>query len=366
MVIGISFATQVMTQQPSILLGLLGRTYSFIKDVSAPDIWVMDPGVQFVEESKPMRDIELLRVRGIDGILWAVPMYKGIIRARMPDGTFSGLDMTGLDNVTLIGTPYKIISGSINDFRRPDAIFIDINAVNSRLKIKSTNGKSKTLAIGDTIEINDRRANVVGFVKTTRNFILQPQIFTIYSNALKYSAPSRKKLSYILVKAKPGVDQIELTKKITKITGLAAKTTEDFKQHNLNYWMKNTGIPINFGITVILGFIVGAAIAGQSFYGFLLENLKHYAILKAMGVTNNVLVRLVLLQATTVGFIGYGIGVGLTTLFGINVQDAVLAFRMPPIILVFSAVGVLFIVSLSALIGIKKIISVDPVSVFRG
>ena len=76
MVIGISFAAQMMTQQPSIFVGLLSRTYSFVKDVSEPDIWVMDSGVQFVEESKPMRDIELLRVRGIDDVLWAVPMYK--------------------------------------------------------------------------------------------------------------------------------------------------------------------------------------------------------------------------------------------------------------------------------------------------
>lgn len=366
MVIGISFAAQMMTQQPSIFVGLLSRTYSFVKDVSEPDIWVMDSGVQFVEESKPMRDIELLRVRGIDDVLWAVPMYKMLMRARMPDGTFSSVDMTGLDNATLIGAPYRIISGSINDFRRPDAIFIDINAANSRLKIKDNNGKPRALIIGDTMEINDKRATIVGFVKTTRNFVLQPQIFTTYSNALKYVPPNRKQLSYILVKAKPEVDQLELAKKITKITGLAARTTEDFKQHNLDYWMKNTGIPINFGITVILGFIVGAAIAGQTFYGFVLENLKHYAVLKAMGVTNGMLVRLVLLQAITVGFIGYGIGVGLTTLFGINFQDAVLAFRMPPIILIFAAVGVLVIISLSALIGVRKVTSVDPASVFRG
>ncbi|MBX9804418.1 MAG: ABC transporter permease, partial [Alphaproteobacteria bacterium] len=48
MVVGISFAALVMTQQPGIFVGLLSRTYSFVKDVSLPDIWVMDTGVQFV------------------------------------------------------------------------------------------------------------------------------------------------------------------------------------------------------------------------------------------------------------------------------------------------------------------------------
>ena len=366
MVVGISFAAQMMTQQPSIFVGLLSRTYSFVKDVSAPDIWVMDPGVQFVEESKPVRDIELLKVRGISEVLWAVPMYKGLLRAKMSDGSLATVDITGLDNATLVGAPYRILSGDINDFRRPDAIFVDIDAASSRLRVDTGNGKSKPLEVGDTLEINDKRAIVTGMVKTTRNFVLQPQIFTTYSNALQYAPQSRKKLSYILVKAKPGVDHSALAKKIVEVTGLSAQTTEDFKQHNLNYWMKNTGIPINFGITVMLGFIVGAAIAGQTFYGFVLENLKHYAVLKAMGVTNGLLMRLVLLQAITVGFIGYGIGVGLTSLFGANFQDAVLAFRMPPILLVFAAVGVLIIISLSALLGVRKVTSVDPASVFRG
>ncbi len=68
MVVGITFAAQMMTQQPAIFVGLLSRTYSFVADVSEPDIWVMDKGVKFVEESKPMRDIELLKVRGIDNV----------------------------------------------------------------------------------------------------------------------------------------------------------------------------------------------------------------------------------------------------------------------------------------------------------
>ena len=366
MIVGISFAALIMTQQPSIFVGLLTRTYSFVKDVPAPDIWVMDPGVQFVEEGKPVRDIELLRVRGINGVKWAVPMYKSLMRAKMPDGSLKSIDITGLDDATLIGAPGRIISGNINDFRRADAIFVDVNAASSRLRVKTDEGKSRSLDVGDVIEINDRRAIIVGLVKTTRNFVLQPQIFTTYSNALKYSQLGRKNLSYILVKANSEEDHRELAARIERVTGLKAYPKEDFKQVNLDYWMDNTGIPINFGISVLLGFIVGAAVAGQTFYGFVLENLKHYAILKAMGVTNGMLVRIVMLQAVTVGFIGYGIGVGLTSIFGMNFQDSILAFRMPPELLLFAASGVFLIISLSALVGVKKVTSVDPSSVFRG
>ncbi len=130
--------------------------------------------------------------------------------------------------------------------------------------------------------------------------------------------------------------------------------------------MKSTGIPINFGISILLGFIVGAAIAGQTFYNFVQDNLKHYATLKAMGLKNHILARMVILQATVVGLIGYGIGVGLTTIFGMLVHDTVLAFLMLPSLLLFAGLGVLLIVVLSAILGIRRVLAVDPSIVFRG
>jgi putative ABC transport system permease protein len=365
MIIGVTFAAQMMTQQPAIFIGLLTRTYSVVKDIPEPDIWVMDPGVKFVEKSKPIRDIELLKIRGIKGVLWAVPMYKSATSIKLPDGTIASVDLTGLDDTTLIGAPYRIPASELKDFKRPHAVFVDIDAANTRLRVNLGNNQSRALAVGDTLEINDKHAIIVGMVKTTRNFIIEPQIFTSYSNALLYSTQDRKNLAYILVKAKNGVNHNALAQKIINITKLEAQTVEQFKQHNLDYWMNNTGIPINFGITVLLGFIVGAAIAGQTFYGFVLDNLKHYAVLKAMGATNNMLIRIVLTQALAVGFIGYGIGVGITALFGLCFQDEVLAFRMPPFLLLFSAAGVLIIIFFAAIIGIRKVTSVDPANVFR-
>ena len=76
------------------------------------------------------------------------------------------------------------------------------------------------------------------------------------------------------------------------------------------YYIKYTGIPINFGITAALGFLVGTAIAGQTFYNFTLDNLKQFGALKAMGATNVRIVEMILLQALVVGLLGYGIGVG--------------------------------------------------------
>ena len=65
--------------------------------------------------------------------------------------------------------------------------------------------------------------------------------------------------------------------------------------------MKYTGIPINFGIAVALGFLVGTAIAGQTFYNFTLDNLRHFGASRRWAHGNGLLLRMILLQALMVG-----------------------------------------------------------------
>src|ERR1041385_5384450 len=96
------------------------------------------------------------------------------------------------------------------------------------------------------------------------------------------------------------------------------------------YYAMFTGIPINFGITTLLGFLVGTAIAGQTFYNFTLDNIKQFGALKAMGATNGRIVAMILLQALVVGLLGYGLGVGLAILFGEGTKGGELAYYTPP------------------------------------
>ena len=157
----------------------------------------------------------------------------------------------------------------------------------------------------------------------------------------------------------------ELCARIERVTGLEAVTQKDFVWMTVNYFMKYTGIPINFGIAVLLGFLVGTAIAGQTFYNFTLDNLRQFGALKAMGALNTTLLRMILLQALLVGLIGYGIGVGLASLFGLLTKNSELAFRMPWWILAISASAVTIICMLSALVSIRKVMKLEPAVVFK-
>jgi len=76
---------------------------------------------------------------------------------------------------------------------------------------------------------------------------------------------------------------------------------------------------------------------------------------------------MIILQAFTVGVIGYGLGVGLATLFGrLTASEGQLPFveTWPLLALVFGAL--IGICCLSALISIVKLAKLEPAIVFRG
>jgi len=159
----------------------------------------------------------------------------------------------------------------------------------------------------------------------------------------------------------------KVARRITQATGLKACTKSEFFWMTVWWFIKNTGIPIAFGATVMLGFVVGLAISSQTFYSFVLENLRNLGALKAMGASDAVLSRMVMLQTLTVGLIGYGCGVGLATLFGM----ALLKKGMPPFFLpwqlpLVTLGAILFICWLAASLGIRKIRNLEPAVVFRG
>ncbi len=358
---GLTFAALLMTEQAAIFCGIMQWSGSTLDNVGAP-IWVVDPMVEQINDTEALRDTDLNRVRSVEGVAWAAPFYQGMLRTRMPDGSFKFVQVLGIDATTFAGAPAVITKGRLEDLRLPNTVIIDEFGAE---KLSRTPGKP--IEIGQTFEINDHEARVVGICKTRMAFSGNPYVFTTYDQAMQYAPNTRKMLSSVLAGAQPGEDPAIIAARITQATGLKAYTRDQFFWLTVWWYIKNTGIPVAFGATVLLGFIVGLAISSQTFYSFVLENLRNLGALKAMGASDRVLARMVMLQTLTVGFIGYGCGVGLASLFGL----VLLKKGMPPFMLpwqlpLLTLGAILFICWLAASLGIRKIRQLEPAIVFRG
>jgi putative ABC transport system permease protein len=348
------------------------NTASQIRDIQGADVWVMDPSVQFIEDITPLTENDLYRVRSVPGVRWAVRLYKGQAVAQLEKGNFKTFSVIGLDDQTLVGAPAQMLEaadgsgevrqGSVGDLRRPDAFIIDERGFQFLFP-------NQPLRSGWTVELNDRRAVCVGVCKSSPTFQTFPICYTLYSRALSFAPQERRTLSFILAQGEPGVPPQEVCRRIHDETGLKALTQPEFSEMTITYYMQRTGIPVNFGITVVLGFIIGAAIAGQTFYLFTIDNLKQFGALKAMGLGNGRIIGMVLIQGLVVGAIGYAFGVGLASI----TEDVIMARvkGIPPAmymawqIPVGTACAAGLIVVASALVSLRRVIQLEPASVFR-
>jgi putative ABC transport system permease protein len=295
----------------------------------------------------------------VPGVAWAVRLYKGQARMKLIEGRYQQALVLGLDDTSFVGAPREILLGSVADLRRPDAVIMDEAGYKYLWP-------GQPFELGRTFELNDHRAVLVGICKASRTFQTFPVLYTRYQQALNFSAQERRVLPFILVKATPGTGTDEVCQRIRARTGLQALTRDQFAWKTMQYYLQRTSIPQNFAITIALGFVVGCAIAGQTFYSFVQENLNQYGSLKAMGVTNRRIVGMVLVQGLVVGALGYALGVGLASLFGYVMRNTEVSYFMPWQVPVIAAGAVALIVVLASLISVRSVLRLEPAVVFRG
>lgn len=370
LVAGLFFATFLIVQQASVFCGLMLWTTATLKNVGAP-IFIVEERVEQINETNPMRDTDVSRVRSISAVKWAMPLYSGIQRVRLDDGSFKTVQLLGIDAASLAGAPARMIEGNLEDLRLPNTVVIDELAT-ERLS-SDPDDPTKRIKIGDRFEINDVEARVVGICKAMRSFTGGPYLWTTYERALQYTPQSRKMLTAVIAAPVDGMTAAQAAKEIEDRTDLRAYINtdfgddpRDFNTATIWWYVKNTGIPISFGTTVVIGFIVGVAISCQTFYAFVLDNLKHLGALKAMGMSNFRLSIMLIVQAVTVGTIGFGLGLAATALFASGaLKNGQPPFFMPWQIPVFAFAVVQVICMLAAMMGIIRLSLYEPAMVFR-
>jgi putative ABC transport system permease protein len=251
--------------------------------------------------------------------------------------------------------------GSFESLREPQSVIID------RVGYKYF-FPDEPLALGKQIEVNDRMLRIVGICNSAAPFVNLPVAYTRYSIALDLVGRERNLMSFIVAKPAPGLTDTEVARRITENTDLRALTAEEFGWETIWYYVRNTGIPINFAITVAVSLIVGMVVAGQTFYLFMLESLKQFGALKAIGVTNWRIAGMVLLQAFVAGAIGYCLGIAMTAEFFEATKDSLdlRGFYLAPQVMAGVAATVLVIVALASVISIRRVAVLEPAVVFRG
>ncbi|MFH1820093.1 ABC transporter permease [Thiobacillus sp.] len=378
LIFGITFTSFLVTFAASYFTGFMTRGFALITENGTTDVWVMDPAVSSVEQTTNLPWSALDRVRSVTGVQSAVPLVLGTAEARFPNGRFQPFQVIGVDDASLSGLPLLRSGTSPMTLRMPDAVVVDPGGTSGKLDtpIRASDQwphgpplldvPARELAPGDELLVNDHRVLVVGRSEALPRFPPRPLLYTTLSNATRILLPERRRLTFVLATAAPGMSPRELATRIEARTGLRARSSADFTEDTVRWILTSSEDVGDIAAMLTLAMSVGFGVTGVMLYMFTQENLRQYAVLSAMGTTPRVLLSMIFAQAGLCALLGTGLGIGLSGVIGELAKMAGYPFRIMWFTPLLGGVMVMIVSVVAAALSARPVLKLQPVAVFAG
>jgi putative ABC transport system permease protein len=353
--VGVVFAVVLIAIQVGLFLGFATTTSSII-DHSGADLWIMAQGTRDVDQTVAISERKLYQSLGVKGVERATRLNVDFANFRRSDGGSESVLVIGFDPLTGLGGPWNVVEGDIRDLNFPDTIMVDELY---RQKLGITH-------LGQVVEIEGHRAQVVGFTRGIRSFTQSPYVFTSTRSSLHYSRLREDQSKYVLINLVKGADRDTVKAALEQnIADIDVHTTAEFSASTQHYWMFTTGAGLALIVAALMGVAVGIVVVSQTLYATTVDHIAEFGTLRAIGASNAYIHGVILRQAVMSAVIGYGIGMLLTLVLIQLIGD-----NGPAILLPGSVAAGLFVVTVAmcvfaALISIRKITRLDPAAVFK-
>ncbi len=353
-VLGVIAIVFLVGQQLSVLFGLFNYM-SVLVDHSGADIWVCTQNIENINGAgfMPVRYVD--RISGLPDIEWVEPLVFGSASFRTKNGQYQPVQVIGLRNPRQRAGPWRFYQGG------QDALFDYEGITIDRLDL-SVLGNPR---LNDFYEIGDIRTKVMGITQSIRGFA-GTLIFTNMVKASEVLKTPAGRCKALLIKVKPGTDvkaMIGVLQKMFPRNEVLA--TAELSQRTRTYYIKNTGIGGSFGLSTLIGAIVGIVIIMLTMYTSVLNRTKEFAVLRALGARKLDILVVVMSQSLIIAAIGIFIGFLLLALFLSGTLDSKLPSYMPTWILLYHAGFTLIMALLGSILAMRRAIKIEPATVFR-
>jgi putative ABC transport system permease protein len=355
-VFGLSTLFLLSAAQVGLLVGWC-NTITAITAHAGVDVWVMNKLTLAWDYGTSLPRHRIDQVRSVPGVAWSEGMYVGWSMWQRPDGRRLSVQVVGLDRST-VGGPWAMVEGRVEDVLRPDSVIIDELFLD-------TLGVQR---VGEEVEMYGKKAVVRGISREVRTFTATPFVFTSLNTAAHYDkAFNDEDTTFVLVRCVPGTNPNEVARHIAEeVPGVEALTTDELMRRSLSYWMAETGIGLIMITTASLGIVVSSVVTSLTLYTITQDHLANYATLLAVGFSRAQLLGGILTQGLILN--GLGVLLGSLAFCGLSLVSARTPAPLEMMPLVFGALVAVSAGScvLGALLSVKVVLRLDPVSVFRG
>lgn len=321
---------------------------AYIYNVNA-DIWVMQNGsIDMSHSISLLPNAIQQQLEATEGVKRVHALVGNRIALQI-DGHDVTTRMMGFDPSTGVGGPATLIKGRSD--LQPGEIVIDEMVE-----------REFDLALGDSIQIQDRSFRIVGIGSGGPMF---QQSYLRMEEARELFHLQDLTNFFVVSLNDPKAVDATIEKFETTISGIDAQTTKEFATNNEKEIMDKF-LPIIL-VLVVIGFAVGVVIISLTIYTATIEKSREYGVLKAIGASNGYLTRVVLTQSAIAGSAGFVIGSALTFWgSGLLKQVEPLFITLLKIQDVAWVAGItLMMVFVAAYLPLRRMMRIDPAIVFK-
>jgi putative ABC transport system permease protein len=354
---GVTFAIVLIFMQLG-FYDVCFRSSTLIYDQMDFDIALVSPQYVHLRAANAIPRRRLEQAKRVKGVEWVTPLYVGNGLFRNPDTrSQKEIVVLGVDpNAKLFKVP--AVAENLSRLKKEDTAIMD-----------AVTGKGyDPVRVGMTTELETRSVTVVGTYKYGSGFTTDASVIVSeHTLSRVFNGYPLDLVSVGMVKLAPGADRAEV---VRALQGVLPPDVQVWGRPKLEtseqyFYVKLRPLGVMFSFGVLLAFAVGAVILYQILASEIMNKLKEYATLKAMGYSSLYMNKVVLQQAAIFALLGF-VPATLMALVMYRVTSAATNLPMvmtwPRVILVLVLSVVMC--SVSGLLVSRKVSRADPADLF--
>jgi putative ABC transport system permease protein len=353
--IGVVVSVFLMLQQLSLLFGILGRVSAFA-DSTDVDVWIASAATESSDATDSIPASRVQAAAGTPGVAWAEPVVQGFGRVTRPDGVREFVKVLGVQPPRYAGLPRTLAGGtSPARLRASDRVFMNWN----------DRGTFAAAEPGDRVEIEGNATVVAGFFEGMDPHNPYYYFYANIDDARGMTAFPQDRVTFVAVGLEPGASVAEVKRRLAaRIPDVTVLSRQDLHDAEVRYFLVRQPVGMVFGMGTVIAALIGGAIVAVTLYSTVIDRLRDYGMLKAIGARSRDLLQLLLAQAWVFALAGFAIGTG--AFFLVRSLFTSLPMKATPGMITAVAVAALASCTLASLAAIRRVLTLDPAIVFKG
>jgi putative ABC transport system permease protein len=351
---GVAMAVAIMFVELGLLLGVLD-SQALMAQLVRGDLIAVHEGRSHLHKWTEIDEIRLGQIGALPEVAAVVPVYQTTMGLRSPDDQL-------IRRIVVYAFPPEEAPLRIGDAEEIARLLKVSGTIMFDRRSRPVFGR---ITPGLEVELDGMRHRVAGLVDIGPDIVHDGSIVMGLAT-WRAREPHAHPLMGV-IRLKPGVAPAAAKARIAAALprDVTILTPEEARRREIEFTLRSAPIGVLFGVGMLAGLVIGVVTCYQVLFNEVVDRLKQYATLKAMGFSGLFLRRVILEQALLLAVVGFAIGLGIALVAYRYIADATsLSLAITPV----AALGIFGatagMCAVAALLAVRRVTAADPAALY--